>query len=111
MLHYHSHFTILQSTNWKLSVPGPTITFGFIISTLLGAGFHFVLGGDARRLASFLLAGWIAFVLGHVLGASFDLKLLNVGALRLMPAILVEIVALVFTRAVTANRFNRHSVR
>ena len=48
-------------------LPGPTATFGFILATLYGAGFHFVVGGDVRRLALFLLSAWVGFGLGQLL--------------------------------------------
>jgi hypothetical protein len=39
----------------------PTAVFGFIVATLFGAGFHLAFGGDMRRLALLLLAGWLGF--------------------------------------------------
>lgn len=93
------------------SLPGPTLTFGFVIATLLGAGFHLIFGGDARRLAMFLLAGWVGFVLGHMVGDILDFVLFNafnVGALHLLPAAIGAIVALVFTQIVTSRRNNKN---
>ncbi|NOG49440.1 MAG: hypothetical protein HND48_08340 [Chloroflexi bacterium] len=37
-------------------MPGPGLVFAFALATLYGALFHFIFGGDARRLAVFLLA-------------------------------------------------------
>src|SRR5262249_27041139 len=42
-------------------MPSPSVTFGFILATLYGALFHLVLGGNARQLALYLLAGWLGF--------------------------------------------------
>lgn len=95
-------------------MPGPTLTFGFVIATLLGAGFHLIFGGDARRLAMFLLAGWVGFTLGHLAGSILDFVLLNafnVGTLRLLPAVLGAIIALMFTRIVTSRGRNRNRNR
>ena len=83
-------------------MPGPTVTFGFMIATLLGSGFHFIAGGDSRRLAVFLLAGWLGFLVGHFAGGSFNIAIFDVGSLRLLPAASGAILALVFARAVTS---------
>ncbi len=75
-------------------MPDPIITFGFIVSTLFGAAFHLLVGGDARRLALFLLAGWLGFALGHVLGVSLDVEVLMVGELRMLTASIGAVFAL-----------------
>lgn len=85
-------------------MPAPTLTFAFILATLLGALFHLLMGGDARRLALFLLAGWIGFGLGHVIGAALGINLFNVGTLRLVSAVLGAIIALVAAALLTSSR-------
>jgi len=75
-------------------LPGPTATFAFILATLYGAGFHFVVGGDVRRLALFLLSAWIGFALGHLLGVTFGIDILNIGTLRIVAATIGALVAL-----------------
>jgi hypothetical protein len=60
------HYSTLHQAEKHL--PTPTITLGFIIATLLGALFHFILGGDVRRLALFLLSSWVGFGIGHLVG-------------------------------------------
>jgi hypothetical protein len=84
-------------------LPGPTATFGFILATLLGAGFHLVVGGDIRRLALFLLSAWIGFTLGHILGTVLLIDLLRVGTLRTIPAVLGALVALVAAHILTVS--------
>ena len=37
----------------------------FIFSTLFGALFHLVSGGGARRIALYLAASWVGFIIGH----------------------------------------------
>jgi hypothetical protein len=92
-------------------VPGPTLTFGFVIATLIGAGFHLVLGGDARRLAMFLIAGWIGFALGQLVGdiVGFEIVLgfLDVGPLHTAAAVLGAGAAAIFTHVVIPG--NRRS--
>ena len=90
-------------------MPGPTLTFGFIVATLLGALFHVVLGGDARRLATFLLSGWLGFVAGHLAGVLLSVEILNVGTLRFLPAVFGAIIALIFAQAFTSQRSSRRS--
>jgi uncharacterized membrane protein YjjP (DUF1212 family) len=82
-------------------MPGPLFVFAFVVATLIGAGFHLIFGGNARRLAVFLLAAWLGFALGQIAGQSFGIELFPVGSLYMVTAvsgsILVLIAALVFT--------------
>ena|SRR5579871_1942580 len=84
-------------------MPGPSITFGFILATLYGAVFHLILGGDIRRLALYLLASWLGFVLGHIFGSIFGLDIFNIGALHTFSATLGALLALVSARLLTRN--------
>lgn len=84
-------------------MPGPTMTFGFILATLYGAGFHFVVGGDIRRLALFLLSAWVGFTLGHTLGVMFSIDILNIGTLRVVTATVGSLVALVAAHLFTTG--------
>ncbi len=88
-------------------MPGPTIIFSFILATLYGAAFHLVSGGDARRLALFLLAAWLGFGLGHALGELFDLTLLDIGSLHMLPATVGAWLALVVARLLTRSAGRR----
>ena len=90
-------------------MPSPSVVFGFILATLYGAVFHFVLGGDARRLALFLLAGWIGFILGHIFGTIVGVNVLNIGSLRFFSATLGAWLALWAARFLTINRLARRS--
>lgn len=85
-------------------LPGPTTTFGFILATLCGAGFHFIVGGDARRLALFLLAAWVGFGLGHTVGGLMEINVMNVGPLRVIPALAGTLIALAASHLLTARR-------
>lgn len=85
-------------------MPGPTVTFAFILATILGALFHLIVGGDARRLALFLLSGWIGFSLGHVLGGILGIDILPIGSLHIVTAGFGAVVALVVARFLTASR-------
>lgn len=75
-------------------MPGPSFVFGFILATFYGALFHLLAGGDARRLALFLLAGWLGFVLGQVIGAALNVTVLDVGPVHALTASLGSWLAL-----------------
>ncbi|MBZ0277983.1 MAG: hypothetical protein K8I60_17685 [Anaerolineae bacterium] len=92
-------------------MPGPTVTFSFILATLCGAAFHLVMGGDARRLALFLLAGWVGFALGHILGGILGINILAIGTLRTFPALLGAFVALVVAQFLTRRQSRSSSLR
>ncbi|MBI5669723.1 MAG: hypothetical protein HZC41_17125 [Chloroflexi bacterium] len=82
----------------------PIITLGFILATLFGAAFHLVVGGDARRLALFLLCGWIGFGLGQLVGVTLSINILNIGSLRIVTASAGAMVALLVAHFLTSNR-------
>lgn len=92
-------------------LPTPTLTFAFILATLYGAAFHLIFGGDARRLAVFLLSSWIGFGLGQVIGVMFQVDVFNIGALRIVSATMGALVALVATTFLTSKRMRRRSAR
>ncbi len=85
-------------------MPNPTVTLGFIIATLFGAIFHLMMGGDARRLALFLLSGWIGFGLGHFLGVIFNINILPIGTLRVFTASFGALVALIVAHTLTSSK-------
>ena len=68
---------------------------GFLLATAYGAGFHLLLGGPARRIFLYVLAAWLGFALGHLLGDLFHIDLLNLGALHLFSASLGAWIALI----------------
>jgi uncharacterized membrane protein YeaQ/YmgE (transglycosylase-associated protein family) len=92
-------------------LPGPTTTFGFILATLFGAAFHLIMGGDARRLALFILAGWMGFGLGHVLGAVFNINIMNIGTLHIFTAAIGALIALFVAHFLTSNRTRNQSAQ
>lgn len=97
--------------DWQATMPGPVFVFAFVIATLIGASFHFIFGGDARRLALFLLAAWIGFALGHAAGNSFEITLMPIGELRIIPAIIGALFTLFSVLIFTAERRQARSSR
>ena len=92
-------------------MPSPTLTFAFVIATLFGAVFHFVVGGDARRLILYLLCSWIGFGLGHVAGTILGIDFLSVGTLRTLTAAVGAVTALIAGYFLTLNRTQKRSSR
>jgi hypothetical protein len=76
----------------------PTLLLAFTLSTLFGAGFHLWQGGSARRLALYLLTGWLGFILGHLIGDALGITMLKVGALNVLSATLGSLLALFTAR-------------
>ncbi len=62
------------------------LVLGFLLSTAYGAGFHFLLGGPARRIPLYVLASWIGFAAGHFIGDMLNVELFKLGALHLLSA-------------------------
>ncbi|MBE2185134.1 MAG: hypothetical protein IAE89_17010 [Anaerolineae bacterium] len=87
----------------------PSLIFAFVISTLISAIIHLIVGGDAKRLASLLIAGWIGFAIGQVIGVIFQMNLLNIGALRMLPAVVCTLAALVIVILLTGRRARRRT--
>ncbi|NWG17437.1 MAG: hypothetical protein HXY41_12460 [Chloroflexi bacterium] len=81
----------------------PIATLGFILATLFGAAFHLILGGDARRLALFLLCGWLGFALGHLVGTTLQINIFNIGTLRVAAAAAGAITAILVAHFLTAK--------
>jgi hypothetical protein len=93
------------------ALPSPTVTFGFILATLIGALFHLVVGGDFRRLALYLLCSWAGFGLGHVAGTLFQIETFNIGTLRAFPAIMGSLIALIVALSLSSGRARKRSAR
>jgi hypothetical protein len=74
------------------------LLLGFTLSTLYGAGFHLWQGGGAKKLALFLLAGWLGFALGHWVGDALGIRIMMVGALNWFTATLGSALALFAAR-------------
>lgn len=87
----------------------PTLMLGFVLATLLGALAHLIFGGDARRLAAFLIAGWVGFVIGQIAATLFHWNFLNIGTLHVLPAVLSSIGLISTVLLFSARRFRRRA--
>jgi hypothetical protein len=70
------------------------LVLGFLLATSYGAGFHFLLGGPARRIILYLFAAWVGFIMGHIVGDLLQIDLLKLGAIHLFSASLGAWIAL-----------------
>lgn len=82
-------------------MPGPSVIFGFVLATLCGSLFHLISGGDARRLALFLVTSWVGFALGHITGDLLGIETFDIGPLHALNAVVGSLVAMIFTRILT----------
>jgi hypothetical protein len=73
------------------------LILGFLLATAYGAAFHFLFGGPARRILLYLLAAWLGFAVGHIIGEWFNFRLLTLGAVNLLSASLGAWLALVLS--------------
>ena len=60
----------------------PTIFFGIVLSTLYGAVFHFLRGGNSRKLLIDLVLAWVGFWAGDSLGWYMQWTFWSVGDLN-----------------------------
>ncbi len=84
-------------------MPNPIYIFAFIIATMHGLGFHFLLGGDARRMVLFIVTSWLGFMLGQYIGGHIDIALLKIGVIHLLPASAGALALLIFAHILTAD--------
>ncbi len=76
----------------------PSLLLAFTLSTIFGAGFHVVEGGGARRLALYLLAGWVGFAVGQLAGDALGITFLKIGVVNALIASLGSLLALFTAR-------------
>jgi hypothetical protein len=72
----------------------PSLFFGFLLSTLYGAGFHVWRGGRAGRFLMYLLLAWVGFWSGQLLAVYFNITFGSIGQLRLGMATLTSVIFL-----------------
>ena len=68
-----------------------SLILGMILSTLYGAGFHFLKGGGSGRLVLYLVLGWAGFLVGHFSAAYLNINFDRIGELHVGMATLGSI--------------------
>ncbi|MCA9993622.1 MAG: hypothetical protein H6666_02280 [Ardenticatenaceae bacterium] len=79
------------------------LVLGFFLATAYGAGFHFIMGGPARRILLYVLASWVGFGLGHIVGDLLNIDTLKLGAVHLFSASLGSWIALLASWLLTRH--------
>lgn len=62
----------------------PAVILGFVLSTLYGAAFHLVRGGNLGRLLMYLVLSWIGFALGQIISSVTGWSFYKIGSLNLV---------------------------
>ncbi len=72
----------------------PGFILGFVIATMIGAGFHLWRGGGPGRLFFYLVLSWVGFALGHFLAEMLAWNFLRVGSVNLGLAVISAVLFL-----------------
>ena len=73
----------------------PALLLGFLIATLLGAGFHLLRGGKIGKLFLYILLGWAGFWIGHFAADFLNMTFGSLGQLHLGMAIIGSFLLLI----------------
>lgn len=76
----------------------PAILFGFLVSTLIGAGFHLLKNGSLGQLLLDILLSWMGFWGGHLLCNQLGWTFLSVGPIRMGMAVFTSLLFLYLGR-------------
>lgn len=85
-----------------MTLPGALLAF--LIASILALGYHLVRGGSFGRLVLYFISAWIAFFIGHWLGAILNWTYLRWGSLNMLPALLTTMLALVIADILAGPR-------
>jgi len=80
------------------------IVLGFLLATIYGAAFHVFVGGPPRRIILYILASWVGFTIGHLVGDLLGVDLLMLGVVQLFTASLGSWTALVLSWVLERSR-------
>ena len=80
------------------------IVLGFLLATIYGAGFHVIVGGPPRHIVLYVVASWVGFTIGHVVGALLGIELLMLGAVYLLSASAGAWIALILSWLLERSR-------
>lgn len=75
----------------------PPLIFAFLLASLCGTAFHFVVGGNSQKLAGLLFSAWIGFALGHIFGGLLGVRILSIGQVNTGSAFVGAFIALMVT--------------
>jgi hypothetical protein len=73
------------------------IVLGFLLATIYGAAFHLFVGGPPRRIILYVIASWVGFTIGHIVGDLLSVDILLLGAVQLLTASVGAWIALILS--------------
>lgn len=80
----------------------PTLALGAVLSTVYATLFHLWQNGDTAALRHYLLAAWLGFAAGHLMGDVLGIQLLQVGQLNVVGGTVGALIALLIARILEA---------
>ena len=80
------------------------IVLGFLLATIYGAAFHLFVGGPPRRIILYVIASWVGFTIGHIVGDLLSFDILKLGAVHLLSASIGAWIALTLSWFLERNR-------
>ena len=75
----------------------PSLVFAALLSTACGLIFHILRGGNLIRLSVLLIAAWIGFAIGQLIGSLTDWPLLRVGEVYVLQGVIGSLIAIILT--------------
>ncbi len=75
----------------------PSLVFSALLSTACGLIFHILRGGNLLRLLILMLAAWIGFAIGQLIGSLTDWPLLRVGEVYVLQGLIGSLIAMILT--------------
>jgi hypothetical protein len=76
----------------------PTLALGAVLSTAYAALFHLWQNGDTNALRRYLVAAWLGFAVGHLVGGLIGIQLPQVGQLNVVGGTAGALIALIIAR-------------
>jgi hypothetical protein len=73
----------------------PSMLLGVVISSLYGATFHLLRGGNLGRLILYIILAWVGFWIGHFAAGVLDWPFWSIGELHVGLGTVVSVLFLV----------------
>lgn len=73
----------------------PALVLSALISTAAGLIYHLVRGGGVQRILLFVIAAWIGFAVGQLIGSLLHSQLLVIGEVHVLEGLIGSLIALI----------------
>jgi hypothetical protein len=84
------------------AILSPALVLGALLSTTYAALFHLWQRGTMVALRRYLLAAWLGFAAGHLLGGMLGFHWLTVGDLNVLSGTVCAVAALLIAKSLQA---------